>query len=75
MRPRCAGCWRATAGGVKKSVHASQRDTPRVRAQRRDYLEALTNEDVRCFKFVDETGTHPGYTRRYGRAQPGQRVG
>ena len=46
-----------------------------MRAQRRAYLEALATEDVRCFTFVDETGTHLGYTRRYGRAQPGQRVG
>lgn len=46
-----------------------------MRAQRRAFLEALACEDVRCFKFVDETGTHLSYTRRYGRAQPGQRVG
>ena len=46
-----------------------------MRAQRQAFLEALASEDVRCFKFVDETGTHLSYTRRYGRAQPGQRVG
>jgi len=62
-------------GTGKKSVHANQLDTPRVRAQRRAYLEALATEDVSRFKFVDETGTHLGYTRRYGCAQPGQRVG
>jgi len=59
----------------KKGVPASQRDTPRVRAHRRAFLEALAGEDVRRFKFVDETGTHLSYHRRYGRAQPGQRVG
>ena len=79
MRPPCAACWPTTAGDAKKSVHASQRDTPRVSAQRRAFLEALAQEDVSCFKFVDETGTNLSYTRRYtrryGRAQPGQRVG
>ena len=44
-------------------------------AQRRAFLEALANADVRCFKFVDETGTNLGATRRYGRALAGQRVG
>jgi len=62
-------------GTQKKSVHASQRDTPRVRVQRHAFLEALAHENVSRFKFVDETGTHLRYHRRYGRAQPGQRVG
>ncbi|MGI4869851.1 MAG: hypothetical protein ACRYFX_01595 [Janthinobacterium lividum] len=46
-----------------------------MRVQRRAFLEALAGEDVRCFRFVDETGTNLSYTRRYGRAQPGPRVG
>ena len=45
-----------------------------MRAQRGAFLEALPDEDVSRFTFVDETGTHLGYTRRYGRAHPGQRV-
>ena len=35
---------------------ASQRGTPRVRAQRRAFLEALPGEDVGRFKFVGEPG-------------------
>ena len=32
-------------------------------------------EDPRRFKFVDETGLHRAFARRYGRAKGGQRVG
>ena len=32
-------------------------------------------EDSRRFKFVDETGLHLAFARRYGRAPGGQRVG
>lgn len=33
------------------------------------------HEDPRRFKFVDETGLHLAFARRYGRALGGQRVG
>ena len=33
------------------------------------------HEDPRRFKFVDETGLHLAFARRYGRAPGGQRVG
>jgi transposase len=58
----------------KKSLHAAERDTERVRCLRRDFLEALQQEDVTRFKFVDETSVNLPYTRRYGRALGGQRV-
>ena len=58
----------------KKSLHAAERDTERVKALRRDFLEALQHEDVTRFKFVDETSVNLTYTRRYGRAPGGQRV-
>ncbi len=41
---------------------------------RRDFLEALQDEDVTRFKFVDETSVSLTYTRRYGRAPGGRRV-
>ena len=49
-----------TAGlaAKKKSVHAAERDTQRVRALRAVFLEALQTEDFTCFKFVDETSTN-----------------
>lgn len=39
-------------------------------------MEAVArDEDPTRFKFVDETGMHLAFTRRYGRAPGGQRVG
>ena len=38
----------------KESIHAAKRDTKRVNALRRDFLEALPGQDVTRFKFVDE---------------------
>ena len=61
----------------KKSLHDSQRDTPRVQALRRDFSEqiqpALTDV-LTHLKFIDEMGVHLGLTRLYGRATPGERV-
>jgi len=45
-----------------------------VKGLRRAFLEALPGEDVRRFKFVDETSVNLTYTRRYGRAAGGRRV-
>ena len=58
----------------KKSVHAAERDSQRVVALRRAFVEALQNEDFTCFKFVDETSTNLTYGRRYARAEGGQRA-
>ena len=44
-------------------------------ALRREFIEAIQQEDFTRFKFVDETGTHTAYCRRYGRAPGGQRTG
>ena len=41
---------------------------------RRAFIEAIQEEDVARFKFVDETSVNLTYTRRYGRAPGGQRV-
>jgi transposase/uncharacterized protein YnzC (UPF0291/DUF896 family) len=61
----------------KKSLHDSQRETPRVKALRQDYqmqfVETLGTL-VKRLKFIDESGTHLGLTRLYGRAAPGQRI-
>lgn len=57
-------------------MHAAERDAPRVVALRGAFVEAVArHEDPRRFKFVDETGLHLAFTRRYGRAPGGQRVG
>lgn len=59
----------------KKSFHATERDTERVKTLRRAFVEAIQEEDFTCFKFVDETSTNLTYCRCYARAEDGQRVG
>ncbi|WP_226930190.1 IS630 family transposase [Hymenobacter siberiensis] len=78
--PRCSArpCgrpWNAWAGDAKKSVHAAERDTARVVALRRLFIEAIQEEEVTRFVFVGETSTNLTYCRRYGRAPAGQRLG
>ena len=60
--------------GRKKSVHAAERDTKRVVALRRLFVEAMQEEDVARFVFVDETSTNLTSCRRYGRAPAGRRL-
>jgi transposase len=63
--------------GKKKSLHDSQRETPRVKALRQDFqtdfVEPL-GQLVKRLKFIDESGANLGLTRLFGRAAPGQRV-
>ena len=54
--------------GRKKSVHAAERDTERVVTLRRLFLEAVQQENVSRFVFVDETSTNLSYCRRYSRS-------
>jgi transposase len=58
----------------KKSLHASERDTPRVQQARQDYREKLAALDFQRLKFIDESGVNLAMTRLYGRAPAGERV-
>ncbi len=58
----------------KKSLHASQRETPRVKRQRTLFQKVVAVLDVTQFKFLDESGVNLSLTRWYGRAAPDQRV-
>jgi transposase len=61
----------------KKSLHDSQRETPRVKELRQDFQTQFVDtlgELVKRLKFLDESGAHLGLTRLCGRAAPGQRV-
>jgi transposase len=58
----------------KKSLQASERDTPRVRRKRRAFRKRIATVDPRHLVFVDETGANTAMTRTYGRAPRGQRV-
>ena len=61
----------------KKSLHDSQRDTPRVKALRQDFQTQFVEplgDLVKRLKFIDESGAHLGLTRLFARAAAGQRV-
>jgi hypothetical protein len=48
----------------KKSLHASERDTPRVQQARQDYRQRLAALDLRRLNFVDESSVNLAMTRR-----------
>jgi transposase len=64
----------AKVAAKKKSLHASQRDTPKVKRKRSQFRKEVNELDVKHFKFLDESGINIDLTRLYGRAAPGERV-
>jgi transposase len=64
----------AAASREKKTLHATERDTPRVQKERRRFLREVKKLPARRFIFVDEFGTNLGMTRRYARALHGKRA-
>jgi transposase len=58
----------------KKTPHASERDTPEVREQRREFAEEVGPIEPKRLVFVDETGVTTAMTPAYGRAPVGERV-
>jgi transposase len=58
----------------KKSLHASEQDTPRVKQLRKAYWDWIAEVVVKRLKFIDESGLHLSLTRLYGRAAAGERV-
>lgn len=58
----------------KKTLHAHERDSPRVQAQRRAFQEKLAGVDADRLVFVDESGANTAMTRTHGRAPQGERV-
>ncbi len=55
-------------------MHASERDIPRVQAERRLYRDLSATLDLRRVKFIDESGINLAMTRLYGRAPRGERA-
>lgn len=58
----------------KKTIHALERDTPRVQKQRRVFRKKMATVAPERLVFVDETGTTTAMGRTYGRAPAGERV-
>ena len=61
----------ARPAASKKLIHASERDTERVRAARQSYRDEAEDFDLGRLKFVDESGVNVAMTRLYGRAPRG----
>lgn len=55
-------------------MHASERDIPRVQAERMRYRDLSATLDLRRVKFIDESGINLAMTRLYGRAPRGERA-
>jgi transposase len=55
-------------------MHACERDTPRVQAERTLYRDLSATLDLRRVKFIDESGINLAMTRLYGRAPRGERA-
>ncbi|MCA1616926.1 MAG: IS630 family transposase [Acidobacteria bacterium] len=68
------GAATAQLAAQKKSLHHSERDTPRVTGLREDWRGRAAEFIVGRLKFIDESGSNLALTRRYGRAAPGRRV-
>ncbi len=52
----------------KKTLYASEQDTPELRQQRDDYRRWLEQVDVRNLVFIDEAGVNLGMVRLFARA-------
>lgn len=59
---------------VKKSVYASEQDSPRVQELRHNYRSSLDKIDVRNLVFVDEAGLNLSMSRLFARAIDGERA-
>jgi hypothetical protein len=47
----------------KKSLHASERDTPRVQRARREFQEMRAKLDAKKSKFIEESGVNLALSR------------
>jgi len=58
----------------KKTLHATERELPRVKKRRQRYRRKVEAMDPKSFIFVDESGVTTAMTPLYGRAPAGERV-
>ena len=58
----------------KKTLHATERDTPEVKKEREEFQKDRANMPVEKLIIIDESGIHIGMVRTDGRAPIGTRV-
>jgi transposase len=68
---KCCGKW---ASGVKKTLHAAERDSEANRKRREEFLQTVQAIPPERLIFLDESGVTTQMTRQWGRAPKGQRV-
>jgi transposase len=64
----------ARLAAKKKTLHATERDTPRVQQERLTYGDKIAAVNVERLQCVDEAGVNLALTRLYGRAPTGERA-
>lgn len=58
----------------KKSLHASERETPRIQQARMDYWQTIREIEPENLVFIDEAGVNLAMIRLYARSLRGQRA-
>jgi transposase len=58
----------------KKSLHATEKDSPRVQQARLDYWERIRDIEPENLVFIDESGLNLAMTRLYARSPQGERA-
>lgn len=58
----------------KKTLHATEKDTPRVQQARLAYWERIRDIDPENLVFIDESGINLAMTRLYARSPQGERA-
>lgn len=58
----------------KKTLHATEKDTPRVQQARLDYWDKIRNIDPEDLVFIDESGVNLAMIRLYARSPQGERA-
>ena len=66
-------CWKWDCAG-KKSLHATEQDTESGKAKRKAWREQVDGISADRLVFMDESGANTDMTRRYARAERGQRI-
>ncbi len=71
--PRCGINSTSGASALKKTLHASEQEREDVQLARREWKDNQPALEIEKLVFLDETSTATNMTRRYGRADVGQR--
>jgi len=71
---RSGSCSESWDCGLKKSLHAAERDTEANRKQREEFVAKIREIEPERLIFLDESGVTTSMTRLYARASGGGRI-